>query len=104
METDNFRVIIHILCIFGWFWMMAWTIVRVGFFKKRVFSMLLFIYFSKAVTLVSELIASDFSLVCPLWGSQLSNLSGIIGFYLITSLLLNYKSKYYEKNNLNPDS
>lgn len=107
INTDqilSIKVLLHILNIFAWFWISAWTIIRVGCFKKRIFSLLILVYMSQGVTKIGDLIASDFLLNCEITGSEIMGLLLVASFYCLSSKYIRLKSKYYEKNNFSrPD-
>lgn len=87
------KMILHIVAIFGWFWLAAWTIIRVGFFKKRIFSLLMFIFFTQGVAETSALIASGFDLDCSQLSQELSSIFMMIGFFCLSNSLINLKDK-----------
>lgn len=96
----SLNLVLHILEIFGWFFVTSWTIVRVGLFKKRVFSLLIFIYFTQGVTATSELILREFDMTCQLPSDSLIGFLMIIGFFSLSNRLIYLKTQLHEKNNL----
>lgn len=104
METPDIslKVLVHIIVIFGWFWLITWTIVRIGMFKKKVFSFLIFVYFSQGVAKASELVTSNLTLSKALWIYEFTNLLLILGFFCLSNRLIYIKSKLknYEKPNI----
>ena len=96
----SLNLVLHIIEIFGWFFIASWTIVRVGLFKKRTFSLLVFIYFTQGVTSVSNLIISEFSMSCSFVSDSLAGILMIVGFFCLSSRYLILKTKFHEKNNL----
>lgn len=104
METPEItlKVLAHIAVIFGWFWLITWTIIRIGMFKKRVFSFLIFIYFSQGVAKASELVTSNLTLNKALWIYEFTNILLILGFFCLSNRLIYIKSKLknYEKSDI----
>lgn len=102
INPDSFEItlnlVLHILEIFGWFFITSWTIVRVGLFKKRVFSLLIFIYFAQGVTATSELIVSDFDMSCNFTSESIVGILMIIGFFCLSNRVIYLKSKLHEKD------
>lgn len=98
MHDISLKMIIHIIAIFGWFWLASWTIVRIGLFKKRVFSLLIFVYLTQGITMISEMLASDYTLSCTLWGYVVSNHLMILGFFCLSNRVIHYKHKLNEKS------
>lgn len=101
METPEItlKVLAHICVIFGWFWLITWTIIRIGMFKKRVFSFLIIIYFSQGVAKAAELVMSNLTLNKALWIYEFTNILLILGFFCLSNRLIYVKSKLknYEK-------
>lgn len=91
------KLIIHICTIFGWFWLITFTIYRFGYFKKRLFSLLILVYFSQGIAKISELLISDFNLDNSLWMYQFTNICMIFGYYILTNRLAYLKNKYGSK-------
>lgn len=106
METPDIslHLIARIVVIFGWFWLVSWTIVRIWFFKKRVFSLLIFVYFSQGVAKISELIAFNMDMNKTLWIYELTNMMMIVGFFCLSNRLINMKSKYKKDEKFNSDT
>ena len=96
----SLNLVLHIIEIFGWFFITSWTIVRIGLFKKRVFSLLIFIYFAQGVTATSELISSDFDMSCNFLGENIVGIFMILGFFCLSNKVIFLKTKIYEKNNM----
>ena len=96
METPDItlHLIARICVIFGWFWLVSWTIVRIWFLKKRVFSLLIFVYFSQGVAKISELIAFNLDVTESLWIYDLTNMMMVAGFFSLSNRLINTKAKY----------
>lgn len=88
------KLIIFTVNIFAWFWLIVYTIYRFGCFKKRLFSLLIFIYFSRAVARVSELIVRDFYVEDIFWMNLITNLITVYGFYILTARLVYLREKY----------
>ena len=78
------RLILQIITIFGWFWLIVFNIYRFGCLKKRVFSILVIIYFSRAVMRVTEMISLDGDLRSKSLAEIIINLLTIFGFYILT--------------------
>lgn len=78
------RLILQIITIFGWFWLIVFTIHRFGCLKKRVFSILVIIYFSRAVMRVTEMISLDGDLRSKSLAESIINLLTIFGFFILT--------------------
>ena len=78
------RLILQIITIFGWFWLIVFTIYRFGCLKKRVFSILVIIYFSRAVMRVTEMISLDGDLRSKSLAEIIINLLTIFGFFILT--------------------
>ena len=91
----SLKLIVHIGIIFGWFWLITFTIYRFGYFKKRLFSLLILIYFSQGLAKISELLIFD--LYNSLWMYQFTNIVMIFGYYLLTNRLAYLKNKYGSK-------
>ena len=96
METPDItlHLIARICVIFGWFWLVSWTIVRIWFFKKRVFSLLICVYFSQGIAKISELVAFNLDMTKTLWIYELTNMMMIAGFFSLSNRLINTKAKY----------
>ena len=96
METPDIslQLIARICVIFGWFWLVSWTIIQIWFFKKRLFSLLIFVYFSQGVAKISELVAFSMDMSKTLWVYELTNMMMIAGFFCLSNRLLKMESKY----------
>ena len=104
METPDISLLLlaRICVIFGWFWLVSWSIVRIWFFKKRVFSLLIFVYFSQGIAKISELVAFNLDMTKTFWIYELTNAMMVAGFFSLSNRLINAKAKYKnEKSNSN---
>ena len=87
------RLILQIITIFGWFWLIVFTIYRFGCLKKSVFSILVIIYFSRAVMRVTEMISLDGDLRSKSLAEIVINLLTIFGFYILTKKIIKLREK-----------
>ena len=87
------RLILQIITIFGWFWLIAFTIYRFGCLKKRVFSILVIIYFSRAVMRVTEMISMDGDLRSKSLAEIIIYMLTIFGFYILTKKIIKLREK-----------
>lgn len=100
------KLIVFLLNIFGWFLLIAYTIYRFGCFKKRIFSILIFVYFGRAIARVSDIVVTDFDVSEVLWMTIATNMLTIYGFYILTDRIITLNDKLHEKDNLSaqPDA
>ena len=87
------RLILQIITIFGWFWLIVFNIYIFGCLKKRVFSILVIIYFSRAVMRVTEMISLDGDLRSKSLAEIIINLLTIFGFYILTKKIIKSREK-----------
>ena len=87
------RLILQIITIFGWFWLIVYNIYRFGCLKKRVFSILVIIYFSRAVLRVTEMISLDGELRSKSLAEIIINLLTIFGFFILTKKIIKLREK-----------
>ena len=94
------RLILQIITIFGWFWLIIYTIYRFGCLKKRVFSILVIIYFSRAVMRVTEMISLDGDLRSKSLAEIIINLLTIFGFFILTKKIIKLREKNEKLSNI----
>ena len=87
------KMILQIINIFGWFWLIMFTIYRFGCLKKRIFSILVIIYFSRAVMRVTQLITLGGDLRSKSLAEIIINLLTIFGFYILTKKIIKLREK-----------
>lgn len=83
----------NIALIFGWFWLMIYTILRSNYFKKRYLLVLIFIYFVQGTTRISGLILADLKGCDELPTTLISDFLSILGFSFIILTYANFKSQ-----------
>lgn len=99
METSkeiiwSAKLIFQLATVFGWFWLIVYSIFRFGCFRKRTFSFLVFVYFGRATAAISEMVVYDFSMAHKLWVNIIMNGITIVGFYLLSARIMNNTVKY----------
>lgn len=87
IESINISTAASICLIFGWFWLMVYTILRSDHFKKRYLSVLILIYFVQGTTRISGLLLADLKGCDELPTTLVSDALSIIGF---SFLILRY--------------